>query len=156
MLRKVKPAEHDELVLASLAAARRRAESNPGGRYCKPSRASRTSVTASGKITAMTERSLLGLLLGRALDVGAVHRRHGQIDRELDRVVGPGQPLSALHLLGELAEPALQIVRVTEQSAEAASFHASMVAHPRPPGVGARAPPAAQAGDSAPLPFAAR
>jgi hypothetical protein len=66
---------------------------------------------------------LLGLLIGRALDVDPVDRCHRQIDGELDRVVGPGQLLGALHLLGELSEPALQIVRVTEQSSEAAAFH---------------------------------
>src|ERR1700692_2877248 len=67
---------------------------------------------------------LLGLLLGGALDIGAVHRRDGQIDRQLDRVVGPGEPLRALHLLGEFAEPALKLIRVAEHSAKAASFHA--------------------------------
>jgi hypothetical protein len=66
---------------------------------------------------------LLGLLLGRPLDVDAVDRRHRQIDRQLDRVVGPCQALRALHLLGELAETALQVVGVTEHSAEARSFH---------------------------------
>jgi hypothetical protein len=66
---------------------------------------------------------LLGLLLRRALDVDAIDRRHGEIDREFDGVVGPRESLSALHLLGELPEPALQIVGVAEESAEAASFH---------------------------------
>jgi hypothetical protein len=57
---------------------------------------------------------LLGLLLGRPLDVDAIDRGHRQIDGELDRVVGPSETLSALHLLGELPEPALQVVGVTE------------------------------------------
>src|SRR6185437_8990921 len=65
------------------------------------------------------------LLFGRPLDVGAVHRRDRQIDGQLDGVIGPGQTLRALHLLGELAEPALQIVRVSEQTAESTSFHGS-------------------------------
>jgi hypothetical protein len=68
---------------------------------------------------------LLGLLLRRALDVDAVDRRHGEIDREFDGVVRPREPLRTLHLLGELAEPALQIVGITEHTAEAASFHGS-------------------------------
>src|SRR6185295_11601339 len=58
----------------------------------------------------------------RALDVDAVDRRDRQVDRELDRVVGPRQLLLALHLLGELRHPPLQLVRVAEESAEA--FHA--------------------------------
>src|SRR5581483_3961240 len=66
---------------------------------------------------------LLGLLLGRALDVGPVHRRHGQIDGELDGVVGPGQALRALHLLGEFAKTALELIWIAEHSAEAAAFH---------------------------------
>ena len=49
---------------------------------------------------------LLRLLLGRALDVDAVDRRDGHVDRQLDRVVGPGDGLSALHLLGHLLQPA--------------------------------------------------
>ena len=48
------------------------------------------------------------------------------LDRELDRVVGPGELLLALHLLGELRHPPLQLVGVAEQSSEA--FHAAMVA----------------------------
>src|SRR5687767_13553833 len=39
---------------------------------------------------------LLGLLLRRALDVDPVDRRDGHVDRELDRVVGPGEALRAL------------------------------------------------------------
>jgi hypothetical protein len=66
---------------------------------------------------------LLGLLLGRPLDVDAIDRRHRQIDGQLDRVVGPGETLSALHLLGELPEPTLQVIRVSEQATESASFH---------------------------------
>jgi hypothetical protein len=68
---------------------------------------------------------LLGLLFGRPLDVGAIHRGDRQIDGQLDGVISPGQPLRALHLLGKLAEAALQIVRVAEQTAETTSFHAS-------------------------------
>jgi hypothetical protein len=72
---------------------------------------------------------LLGLLLGRPLDVDAIDRGHREIDGELDRVVGPGETLSALHLLGELTEPALQVVRVAEQASESASFHGSHGSH---------------------------
>src|SRR5215471_17954727 len=70
---------------------------------------------------------LLSLLLGRALDVDAVHRRHRQVDRKLDRVVGPCEALRALHLLGELAQASLNLVGVAEQASESTSFHASMV-----------------------------
>ena len=53
---------------------------------------------------------LLGLLLGVALDVDAVDRRHRHLHREPDRIVGPRQLLLALHLLGELRHPPLQIL----------------------------------------------
>src|SRR5205814_7293043 len=39
-------------------------------------------------------------------------------DRQLDRVVGPGDALGALHRLGELLHPAPELLRVTEQAAE--------------------------------------
>src|SRR5215210_3099736 len=71
---------------------------------------------------------LLGLLLGRALDVDAVDRGHGEVDRELDRVVGPRELLLALHLLGELRHAPLQFLWIAEQTAEA--FHAGIVEHP--------------------------
>jgi hypothetical protein len=66
---------------------------------------------------------LLGLLFGRPLDVDAVDRGHRQVDGQLDRVVGPGETLRALHLLGELPELALQVVGISEQAAESTSFH---------------------------------
>jgi hypothetical protein len=66
---------------------------------------------------------LLGLLLGRPLDVDAIDCGHRQIDGQLDRVIGPRETLSALHLLGELSEPALQVVGISEQAAESTSFH---------------------------------
>ena len=40
------------------------------------------------------------------------------LDGELDRVVGPGDLLGALHLLRHLGHAAAQLVRVAEQSAE--------------------------------------
>src|SRR5213080_4000381 len=58
---------------------------------------------------------LLRLLLGVALHVDAVDRRDGHLHGEADRVVGPGEPLLALHLLGELGHPPLQLVRVAEE-----------------------------------------
>ena len=64
---------------------------------------------------------LLGLLLGRALDVDAVDRRHRHVDGELDGVVGPSEVLGTLHLLGHLLETLLEI-RVVEETTEA--FHA--------------------------------
>ncbi len=70
----------------------------------------------------MTARICSACSCGRALDVDAVDRRDREVDRELDRVVGPRQLLLALHLLGELRHPPLQLVRVAEESAEA--FHA--------------------------------
>ena len=65
---------------------------------------------------------LLSLLLGVALEVDAVDRGDRHVDRELDGVVGPGQPLLALHLVGELGHAPLKLLRIAEQSAE--SFHA--------------------------------
>ena len=68
---------------------------------------------------------LLGLLGRRPLHVDAVDRRDGHVDRELDRVVRPGERLLALKLLGELRHALLQLVRVTEQISETAhAFHA--------------------------------
>ena len=72
---------------------------------------------------------LVRLLLGRALDVDAVDRRHRQVDGELDRVVGPRQSLRALHLVRELRHAALELVRIAEKSSE--SFH-PQDATPRP------------------------
>src|SRR3954451_7447628 len=69
---------------------------------------------------------LLGLLLGGALDVDAIDRRDGEVDRELDRVVRPGQLLLALHLLRELRHPALELLGIAEQATKA--FHARIVA----------------------------
>ena len=69
---------------------------------------------------------LLGLLGRRALDVDAVDGRDRHVDRELDRVVGPGQPLLALHLLGELRHAPLELVGVAEHASEA--FHATILA----------------------------
>lgn len=65
---------------------------------------------------------LLRLLLGRPLDVDAVDRRDRQVDGQLDRVVGPGESLGALHLVRELSHAALKLVRIAEKSSE--SFHA--------------------------------
>src|SRR3954451_2442388 len=62
------------------------------------------------------------LLLGRALEVHPVDRRHRHVDSELDGVVSPRKRLGTLHLLGHLLEPPLEI-RVVEETAEA--FHAS-------------------------------
>ena len=69
---------------------------------------------------------LLGLLGRRALDVDAVDRRDRHVDRELDRVVGPGQALLTLHLVGELRHAALELLWVAEHSSE--TFHGTMVA----------------------------
>ena len=61
-----------------------------------------------------------GLLLRGALDVDAVDRRDGHVDRELDRVVRPRQRLGGLHLLGHLLHASLE-VWVVEEAAE--TFH---------------------------------
>ena len=63
---------------------------------------------------------LLGLLLGVALEVDAVDRGDRHVDRELDRVVRPGEVLGRLHLLGHVLQPLLEI-RVVEEASEA--FH---------------------------------
>src|SRR5262249_17394405 len=86
--------------------------------------------------------NLLGLLLGCALDVDAVDRRDREVDRKLYRVVRPGETLGALHLLGELAQPALKVVRAAEEIAESTAFHAAngsrLRDHPRIAAVGRR------------------
>ena len=61
----------------------------------------------------------------------ALNRGDRHVHRQLDRVVGPRHPLGALHLLGELGQPALQVVRVAEQAAEwVLAFHAAIVGTP--------------------------
>ena len=40
------------------------------------------------------------------------------VDGELDRVVGPGQLLGALHLLGDLLHAPPELVRVAEEAAK--------------------------------------
>ena len=68
------------------------------------------------------------LLVAAALEVEPVDRGDGHVDGELDRVVGPGDLLRALHLLGHLAELAPQLLGVAEHAAKTAgSFHASML-----------------------------
>jgi hypothetical protein len=76
---------------------------------------------------------LLGLLLRRALDVDAVDLGNGQIDRELDGVVGPSKSVRALHLLGKFAEPPLEIIRVSEEATERVAFHTANATHGAPP-----------------------
>jgi len=70
---------------------------------------------------------LLCLVLGVALDVDAFDRRDGHIDSQLDRVVGPCQALLSLHLLGEVSQPSLQLVRVAEQVSEATAVHVGII-----------------------------
>ena len=65
---------------------------------------------------------LLGLLIDRSLDVDAVDRRDGHLDRELDRVVGPDEALLGLHRLRELGHLLGQLVGVAEESSES-TFH---------------------------------
>jgi hypothetical protein len=84
-------------------------------------------VTASGKTSAITSRICCSLLLRAALKVDSVDRRDGHVDRELDRIVGPREPLLALHLLGELRHPPLQLIWVAEQAAE--TLHMGSVVH---------------------------
>ena len=81
----------------------------------RPSRASRTSVTASGKTIRIASRTWTACSSLRAGQLEAVDRGDGHVDRELDRVVGPGDPLRGLHLLGQLLHPGAELVRVTEE-----------------------------------------
>jgi hypothetical protein len=74
-------------------------------------------VTASGKDRRHDHADLLGLLLGRALDVGAIDRGDRHVDGQLDRVVRPGQRLAGLHLLGHLLQPLLEIRVLKEAEA---------------------------------------
>src|ERR1700753_2208385 len=75
--------------------------------------------------------NLLGLLLGCALDVDAVDRCDRQVDRKLYGVVCPSETLGSLHLLGELPQPALKVLGVTEEIAESAAFHVANGSRPR-------------------------
>ena len=96
----------------------------------RPSRASRTRVTASGKITRIASRT------GRpgrrrALELDRVNRGDGHVNRELDRVVGPSHLLGALHLLGELLHAAAHLVGVPEEAAESSGFHVPIIGDDR-------------------------
>ena len=42
-------------------------------------------------------------------------RGDGHVDGQLDRVVGPGNALRALHLLRELGQATLEVVRIAEE-----------------------------------------
>ena len=123
----------------SSSSARSRTSSRPGaptaraaatppaeGRYCSPCRASRTSVTASGKTVAITVRICSACSAVVPWMLTRVDRRDGHVDRELDRVVGPRQALLALQLLGELRHPPLELVGISEHAAE--TFHATILA----------------------------
>ena len=73
------------------------------------------------------------LLLRRAGEVDRVDRGDRHVDGELDRVVRPCDALRALHLLGELAQPALEVVGVAEHAAEGVgAFHATHCMTGRP------------------------
>src|SRR5271169_4089383 len=72
--------------------------------------------------------NLIRLRLGVALQVDPGDRSHGHLDREADRVVGPCEALVALHLIGELGQPPLQLVRVAKDVTEPSALH---VAHHR-------------------------
>ena len=94
----------------------------------RPSRASRTSVTASGKTIRIASRtwtacSSLAPLRSRVADRGDRH-----VDGELDRVVGPGDLLRALHLLGHVGEPRPELVRVAEEAEGVSAFHTTRIA----------------------------
>jgi len=58
---------------------------------------------------------LHGLLVRSALEVEAGNRGDRQLDREADRVVGEGDLLRSLHLLGESAELAPELVGVAKR-----------------------------------------
>ncbi len=70
---------------------------------------------------------LLRLGLGVSLDVDPRNCGDRHVDGELDRIVRPGQALVALHLFRELREAPLQLLRITEHIAEAATLHAQII-----------------------------
>src|SRR3954462_12992340 len=76
------------------------------------------------------------LLVGVAGEVEAVDRGDGHLDRQLDRVVGPGDPLRGLHLLGELLHAGTELVGIAEKI-ERAALHVPMKAD-RAPRLGRR------------------
>ena len=55
------------------------------------------------------------LLVAGSLEVQPVDRGHGELDRQADRVVGERHTLCALHLLGELAQPALELLGIAKR-----------------------------------------
>ena len=92
----------------------------------RPSRASRTRVTDSGKTMRIASRTCIACSSLRPVELEAGDRRHGHVDRELDRVVGPGDALGALHLLGHLAESRARSSSGSPEDAEGiGAFHAA-------------------------------
>ena len=97
----------------------------------RPSRASRTRVTASGKITRIASRTWAACSSLEPLSSIELDRGDGHVDGELDRVVGPGDLLGALHLLGELLHAAAHLLGVPEQATESSGFHAPIIGDDR-------------------------
>ena len=81
----------------------------------RPSRASRTRVTASGKTMRIASRTCIACSSLVPWRFSRLIGRHGELDGKTDRVVGERHALSALHLLGELAQPALELLGIAKR-----------------------------------------
>ena len=97
-----------------------------------PWRAALTSATASGKSTRIASRRAIACSSARALRLNLRERRGGQLDGGVERQRRELLALRLLHrlglLLGELAQPAQEILRVAaEREASESAFHAAQV-----------------------------
>jgi hypothetical protein len=66
---------------------------------------------------------LRGLLLGRAREIEPRNARDGHLHREVDRVVGPADLLSRLHLLSHVLQMLLHVTWVAEHPEWESAFH---------------------------------
>ena len=98
-----------------------------------PWRAALTSATASGKSTRIASRRAIACSVDAALRLDLLERRGGELDGGVERQRGELLALRLLDglrlLLGELAQPAHDLLGVAaERESEASAFHARVAA----------------------------
>ena len=95
----------------------------------KPWRAALTSATASGKSTRIASRRAIACSSGAPVDLHLRERGGRQLDRRVQRQRRELLALRLLHrlglLLGELAQPAQEILGIAAEREAAAAFHRS-------------------------------
>ena len=89
-------------------------------------------MTDSGKRTRIASRTCIACSSAVPVRSRLVDRGDGHLDRQLDRVVGPGDALGRLHLLRELLHPGTELVGVAEE-VEGAALHVPNVSRTATP-----------------------